>query len=145
MTKNEVYQHFEDTIIKYLGERMKTDQELCVRVWSSLANVDWYYIKNIPENCHEVSYSFRAAGGLIARVRRQGDYMDWYCCGPYAEVDDEFRRIMRKEGFIYSSDSGICDEPGCLKDIGCGFPTEDGGYRWTCGEHYRKYDEKSKS
>ena len=59
MTKDEVYQHFEDTIIKYLGERMKTDQELCVRVWSSLANVDWYYIKNIPENCHEVSYSFQ--------------------------------------------------------------------------------------
>jgi hypothetical protein len=29
---------------------------------------------------------------------------------------------------------GICDEPECYADAGCGFPTDD-GYRWTCYEH----------
>ena len=34
---------------------------------------------------------------------------------------------------------GICDEPGCYKDAGCGFPVTDGvrDYRWTCYEHSR--------
>lgn len=31
----------------------------------------------------------------------------------------------------------MCDEPGCYKDAGCGWPSET-GYRWTCYEHYRK-------
>ena len=28
----------------------------------------------------------------------------------------------------------LCDEPGCFKDAGCGWPSEK-GYRWTCYEH----------
>ena len=31
----------------------------------------------------------------------------------------------------------MCDEPGCFKQAGCGFPGKD-GYRWTCYDHYRK-------
>lgn len=41
---------------------------------------------------------------------------------------------------------GICDEPGCYKDAGCGFPvtvtTGVRDYRWTCSEHWSKYGEK---
>ena len=28
----------------------------------------------------------------------------------------------------------MCDEPGCDKVAGCGWPAPD-GYRWTCGKH----------
>ena len=38
---------------------------------------------------------------------------------------------------------GICDEPECYADAGCGFPI-DNGYRWTCyvhSDHYKKYGE----
>jgi hypothetical protein len=31
----------------------------------------------------------------------------------------------------------LCDEPGCFKNAGCGWPSED-GYRRTCGDHYRE-------
>jgi hypothetical protein len=34
-----------------------------------------------------------------------------------------------------------CDEPGCYEQISAGFPVE-GGYRQTCGEHYRMYSLK---
>jgi len=34
-----------------------------------------------------------------------------------------------------------CDEPGCYEKISAGFPVE-GGYRQTCGEHYRMYSLK---
>jgi len=29
----------------------------------------------------------------------------------------------------------VCDEPGCTKEAGCGFPTAN-GYRHTCGKHW---------
>jgi hypothetical protein len=33
---------------------------------------------------------------------------------------------------------GLCDEPGCFNSVSRGWPTEDGGYRMTCSEHYKK-------
>lgn len=40
---------------------------------------------------------------------------------------------------------GICDEPGCYGDAGCGFSTtETPGYRWTCYEHSRLANDKDK-
>ena len=33
-----------------------------------------------------------------------------------------------------------CDEPGCYNEISSGWPSEN-GYRTTCGEHYRMYQE----
>jgi len=37
-------------------------------VWPRLADLTW-------------SCSWRYAGGIIARLRNKGDYMDWYCSG----------------------------------------------------------------
>lgn len=36
---------------------------------------------------------------------------------------------------------GFCDEPGCFDDAGSGFPVE-GGYRWTCYEHWNEHKNK---
>lgn len=134
MNQEQIYDLFENVLKKYLGEEMKTNHELCVRVWSSLANVDWYYIRDIP-SCHRVSYSFRAAGRIIADIRGRGDYMDWYCSGPTSLVDHEVRRALRKEGFIPDAEPGICDEPGCMQDASCAAPGNNGGYRLTCYAH----------
>ena len=35
----------------------------------------------------------------------------------------------------------ICDEPGCVRDANCGFPTPE-GYRRTCGDHMRAAEQK---
>lgn len=37
----------------------------------------------------------------------------------------------------------ICDEPGCDREATCGFPTPS-GYRRTCGDHMREYENKEK-
>jgi len=34
-----------------------------------------------------------------------------------------------------------CDEPGCYKQISCGWPSEN-GYRSTCGDHYPNHQER---
>jgi len=89
MEVERAYTLFEEVITDHFGERMKTDDDLCSRIWSSLANVDWYYVKG--EKPVTVGYSFRAAGSMIAGIRGFGDYMDWYCSGPDADVAPEFR------------------------------------------------------
>jgi hypothetical protein len=39
-------------------------------------NEVWPRLKNEYWSC-----SWRSAGGLISRLRNEGDYMDWYCSG----------------------------------------------------------------
>ena len=124
---------FEVMISKIFGERMKAEDELCQQIWGALANVEWYK----PSTSEEASYSFRAAGDLIAAIRGAGNYMDWYCNYEYASITDEIRRAFKKEGWIADDMSEICDENGCLDDVTCGW-TSDDGYRNTCSNHKKE-------
>lgn len=64
-----------------LGGRVRADGGAAIDLWSALANIAWHG----PEGeC--VSYSFRAAGDLVAWVREEGRYIDWYCSGPWGVV-----------------------------------------------------------
>jgi len=129
---------FEAAVNRALGDQIRADDEMARAMWSALANVDWYH----PETGNTASYSFRAAGDLIAAIRGSGHYMYWYCSGPYAQVSDHIARSMKKEGWIYDDMPPICDEPGCLAFVTRGFPTHDGGYRTTCRKHGCEYDER---
>jgi len=61
-------------------------------------NEVWPRLKNEYWSC-----SWRSAGGLIARLRNSGDYMDWYCSGightdqgyvSESDVTDEIRQDL---------------------------------------------------
>ena len=61
----------------------------------------------------------------VAELDREGD--DW-------KVADDTKRLL-KQAQDPVPDRG-CDEPGCGLVAICGWPS-DGGYRRTCGIHYR--------
>jgi hypothetical protein len=58
------------------------------------------------------SCSWRSAGGIIADMREEGDYIDWYCSGimndeyepegyvPESVVTDEIREDLKRLGWI---------------------------------------------
>jgi len=69
-------------------------QGLGARLWGSLANIDW-----IHDGGDTASYSFRAAGDMIAAVVGAGDYMDWYCSSDAGVLDVEVAEALAREGW----------------------------------------------
>lgn len=77
----------------------------------------------------------------------------WKCCscdGISIEADlleaiNPFDETMKITGCPICKDvvgfTEICDEPECIRDASCGFPTPD-GYRRTCGDHMRAAEQK---
>jgi hypothetical protein len=85
---------FEFALSRQLGDRMKTDDDLCTAVWCALSNVEWAH-----ENGGRARYSFRAAGDLVAAVRGDGDYLDWYCSGRDSVVRPDIGEALAREGW----------------------------------------------
>jgi hypothetical protein len=74
-------------------------------VWPTLKNQTW-------------SCSWRYAGGIIADMREQGDYMDWYCSGISGEPlsEEAFanltqdQQVLYKESQAYVGEGVVTDE-----------------------------------
>jgi hypothetical protein len=74
-------------------------------VWTILLDKSW-------------SCSWRYAGGIVANIRQEGDYIDWYCTGSnYDPLDQEeldhlnLDELMRyKESQAYVGEGCITDE-----------------------------------
>ena len=97
-------QKFEDDFRELFTARLKENEDFGCELWSAMANVGWYH-KDDPDNT-ECSRSFRSAGSMIASMLGKGNYIDWYCSGPYGTVSKYIAEKMASKGWHYVVDYG---------------------------------------
>lgn len=92
--------------------KVKESESYSQNLYAALCNNDFAELDNtwsiLKEDWWGVSW--RTAGGIVANLRNEGDYLDWYCSGipspddqgQYVEegvVTDEIREDLKKLGW----------------------------------------------
>jgi hypothetical protein len=95
-------QKFEEDFRELFTPRLKENEDFGGELWSAMANVSWIH-KDDPDRT-ECRRSFRCAGSMIASMLGIGDYIDWYCSGPYETVSEYIAEKMSSKGWRYEVD-----------------------------------------
>lgn len=104
----------------WILEKVRSDEVYAQHLYAGMCNRDFTKNEVWPLLAEKKwSCSWRAAGGIIANMREEGDYIDWYCSGirGNGELDDEQFREMTKiqqEHYLqtkaYVSEGYVTDE-----------------------------------
>jgi hypothetical protein len=109
----------------WILEKARARNDYAQNIYAALCNMRWQKLDVMPILKDEYwSCSWRLAGGIVANMREQGDYMDWYCSGmggvatydlkegdeymarmkyvPEATVTDEIKEDLNKLGWVPS-------------------------------------------
>ena len=66
----------------WILEKARTRDGYAQNIYAALCNMNWQKLDVLPILKNELcSYSWRYAGGIVADMREEGDYIDWYCSG----------------------------------------------------------------
>ena len=67
---------------KWICDKAKASESYAQNIYAAMCNQSWQRNDVWPLLKGETySCSWRYAGGIIADMREEGDYMDWYCSG----------------------------------------------------------------
>lgn len=80
------------------------DDEYAKKLYAALCNTDWLRIEVVPLLRQDPKQDFwgcswRYAGGIIANMREEGDYIDWYCSGNEGYIDPEVSADLKELGW----------------------------------------------
>lgn len=90
---------------EWIIEKVKSDEVYAQNLYAALCNNDftrndvWPILTSKTWHC-----SWRYAGGIIADMRQEGDYIDWYCSGIRGDDDwddDQFRQATKEQQEFY--------------------------------------------
>ena len=90
---------------EYIVNKCRTDRLYAQNIYAALCNNDFRRNEVMPILLEENwSCSWRYAGGIVADLVGEGDYLDWYCSGIRGEEDvAEFFNTPREyagEGYV---------------------------------------------
>ena len=103
----------------WMLEKVRTSNVYAQNLYAAMCNRSfqknevWPTLKNQTWSC-----SWRYAGGIIADMREEGDYMDWYCSGisgkPLSEEEfanlTQDQQVLYKESQAYVGEGVVTDE-----------------------------------
>lgn len=97
---------------EWIVEKCKKSETYSQNLYTALCNNEFKKINNnllkTFENINFWSCSWRHAGGIVADLNENGDYIDWYCSGIGGQegffgegfVTDEIKEDLKKLGWI---------------------------------------------
>jgi hypothetical protein len=105
----------------WILEKVRTSDVYAQNLYAAICNNDFQKLEVIPILKNQTwSASWRHSGGIVADMRQEGDYIDWYCSGirndagydpdiniafpngyvPEKVVTDEIRADLKQLGWI---------------------------------------------
>lgn len=103
---------------EWILEKVRGDDVYAQNLYAAMCNNDftkremWPILKEQKWSC-----SWRHAGGIVADMKQEGDYIDWYCSGirndGYQDEPSELtieQEIIRKKFAAYVPESVVTDE-----------------------------------
>ena len=105
---------------QWIVDKVKGDEVYAQHLYAAICNNDFTRNDVIPILTEKRwGASWRSAGGIIADMREEGDYIDWYCSGirDAKELDDDEFQALTKEqqqaylvGKAFVPESVVTDE-----------------------------------
>lgn len=73
----------------WIVEKVRADDAYAQNLYAAMCNMNWQYQDVWPLLKNETwSVTWRTAGAIVADIRGEGDYMDWYCSGRLGNPDN---------------------------------------------------------
>ena len=93
----------------WILEKVRAHDAYAQNLYAAMCNNGFIRLEVIPVlKGEEWSCSWRYAGGIVADMRQQGDYIDWYCSGIRNDYQDE------EVGNLYDQRKYVPE--GCITD-----------------------------
>ena len=105
---------------KWFVDKVRANETYAQNLYAALCNNAFQKVEVVPILKDEVwSCSWRYAGGIVADLRCEGDYLDWYCSGirgpansdnndyrfvGESHVTDEIREDLKQLGWVVIED-----------------------------------------
>jgi hypothetical protein len=85
-------------ITDWILEKVRASDVYAQNLYAAMCNNDFQRLDVYPILAKKTwSCSWRYAGGIVADMRGQGDYIDWYCSGIFDEDQDDSGRVHESE------------------------------------------------
>ncbi len=98
---------------EWILEKVRASDAYAQNLYAAICNNEFQKIDVFPilagQTC---SYSWRYAGGIIADMRQEGDYIDWYCSGIRGDMGDEEYQNLDKsaqEQYLYVKNNFVAE------------------------------------
>lgn len=98
---------------EWLIAKVRANECYAQNLYAAMCNNDFQQNKVWPQLKNQTwSCSWRYAGGIVADLCGEGDYIDWYCSGISGEVSDEEYANMDKksqERYLYTKNNFVSE------------------------------------
>ena len=87
----------------WILEKVRNSESYAQNLYAAMCNNGFIKLEVLPIlKEEEWSASWRYAGGIIADMRQEGDYIDWYCSGIRNISHDEEENKSWDERFVFN-------------------------------------------